>query len=188
MAPRHKITDELTKSRQEKLIVDLTTGATNYWQASKELGVSDSAVRRWFMTIPEDQKLLLVAQAKQRSDAAAKKDAAGILMSDGDDIDHDLRWIIRRLRAAIEDCGDDDKLLELAQLKEMRHTLESLAKVRGMFSQKIDVTIDLGSSPQFIVLRQIILRVLDQFPDAKMAFLNEMQTLKVLDAPRPASA
>lgn len=188
MAPRHKITDELPKSKQEQLIVALATGETSYFQVGKDLGIADNSVRRWFLSIPEDQKLLLVARAKQRADVAAKRDAAGILMSDGDDIDHDLRWILRRLKKAIEDCEDDDKLLELAQLREMRHTLESLAKVRGMFNQKIDVTIDLGSSPQFIVLRQIILRVLDQYPDAKMAFLNEMQTLKVLDAPRPPSA
>jgi hypothetical protein len=112
-----------------------------------------------------------------------------MIVSDGDDIDNDLRWLIRRLRSVIEGCTDDDKLLELAQMKEMRQTLVDLAKVRGMFTSKIDVTIDLGSSPQFIMLRQIILRVLERHLDAKMDFLDEMRTLKVIEhEPRPASA
>lgn len=97
-------------------------------------------------------------------------------------IDNDLRWLLRRLRQSIEEVGEDnDKLLELAQMREMRHTLESLGKLRGMFSQKIDVQIDLGSSPQFILLRQIILRVLDQHPEAKADFLREMNVLKVIE-------
>lgn len=186
---QYKVVQELTKSQRDQLVVDLVTGEKNFARVAKELGISDTSVARWWKTVPEDERLLLVAQAKQRSEVAQKRDAAGILMSEGDDIDNDLRWIIRRLRKAIEDCEDDDKLLELAQLREMRHTLESLAKVRGMFNQKIDVQIDLGSSPQFLMLRMIMLRVLDQFPDAKDAFLQEMQTLKVIDHdPRPASS
>jgi len=185
---RHKVDLELTKTKRDQLVVDLTTGATNPNRASKELGIVDNSIRRWFKSIPEDEKLLLVAQAKQRSDAAAKRDAAGILMSEGDDIDNDLRWLLRRLKTAIDYCEDDDKLLELAQMREMRHTLESLAKIRGMFNQKIDVQIDLGSSPQFLMLRTIILKVLDAHPDAKADFLDEMKVLKVIDhEPRPTS-
>ncbi|MEL7445478.1 MAG: hypothetical protein AAGK02_06660 [Pseudomonadota bacterium] len=178
---RHKVIHELTKSRRDQLVVDLATGATNYHRVSKELGISDSSIRRWYVTVPEDERLLLVAQAKQRSEVAAKRDAAGILMSDGDDIDNDLRWLLKRLKTAIDACEDDDKLLELAQMREMRNTLMDLAKVRGMFNQKIDVQIDLGSSPQFLLLRQIILRVLESHPAAKADFLTEMQSLKVIE-------
>ncbi|SHL40718.1 hypothetical protein SAMN05444414_11329 [Roseovarius marisflavi] len=112
------------------------------------------------------------------------QEAADLVASDGDDIDADLRWLLRRLRKVIEEAdetGEPDRILELAQMKEMRQTLMDLAKVRGMFSNKIDVTVDLGTSPQFIMLRKIILKVLEQHPAAKADFLAKMQTLKVVE-------
>lgn len=185
----HKVERELTTSQRNQIVVDLANGAISPERVGEKYGFSGNAVRRWWQTVPEDEKMLLVAQDRQRRDVAAKRNAADMIVSDGDDIDNDLRWLIRRLRSAIEGCTDDDKLLELAQMKEMRQTLMDLAKVRGMFTSKIDVTIDLGSSPQFIMLRQIILRVLERHPDAKMDFLDEMRALKVIEhEPRPASA
>ena len=185
----HKVERELTTSQRNQIVVDLANGVISPERVGEKYGFSGNSVRRWWKTVPEDEKMLLVAQDRQRRDVAAKRHAADMIVSDGDDIDNDLRWLIRRLRSAIEGCIDDDKLLELAQMKEMRQTLMDLAKVRGMFTSKIDVTIDLGSSPQFIMLRQIILRVLERHPDAKMDFLDEMRALKVIEhEPRPASA
>ncbi len=185
----HKVERELTTSQRNQIVVDLANGAISPERVGEKYGFSGNSVRRWWKTVPEDEKMLLVAQDRQRRDVAAKRHAADMIVSDGDDIDNDLRWLIRRLRSVIEGCTDDDKLLELAQMKEMRQTLMDLAKVRGMFTSKIDVTIDLGSSPQFIMLRQIILRVLERHPDAKLDFLDEMRALKVIEhEPRPASA
>jgi hypothetical protein len=185
----HKVERELTTSQRNQIVVDLANGAISPERVGEKYGFSGNSVRRWWKIVPEDEKMLLVAQDRQRRDVAAKRHAADMIVSDGDDIDNDLRWLIRRLRSVIEGCTDDDKLLELAQMKEMRQTLMDLAKVRGMFTSKIDVTFDLGSSPQFIMLRQIILRVLERHLDAKMDFLDEMRALKVIDhEPRPASA
>jgi hypothetical protein len=185
----HKVERELTTSQRNQIVVDLANGAISPERVGEKYGFSGNSVRRWWKTVPEDEKMLLVAQDRQRRDVAAKRHAADMIVSDGDDIDNDLRWLIRRLRSTVEGCTDDDKLLELAQMKEMRQTLMDLAKVRGMFTSKIDVTIDLGSSPQFIMLRQIILRVLERHPDAKMGFLDEMRALKVIEhESRPASA
>ena len=80
-----------------------------------------------------------------------------------------------------DETGEPDRILELAQMKEMRQTLMDLAKVRGMFSNKIDVTVDLGTSPQFIMLRKIILTVLEAHPAAKADFLDEMRALQVIE-------
>ncbi|TCP59765.1 hypothetical protein EV663_11661 [Rhodovulum bhavnagarense] len=179
MAPRHKIS-ELTEWKQEQLIKDRLKGRS-YDSIGEELGIAGNSVKRWWLqAVPEDKKLVIAAKMKKEE----VQEAADIIASDGDDIDMDLRWLLRRLRKVIEEAdesGEPDRILELAQMREMRQTLMDLAKVRGMFSSKIDVTVDLGTSPQFIMLRKIILRVLEQFPDAKAAFLDEMQALKVIE-------
>lgn len=180
MPARSKL-DELPQATRQKIKEDIILGRRSRVAVAKQLGIADTSVMRWIKKVPEEEKLLIIAKHKQQSQLAAVEEAAAIV-SDGADIDNDLRWLLRRLRQSIEEVGEDnDKLLELAQMREMRHTLESLGKLRGMFSQKIDVQIDLGSSPQFILLRQIILRVLDQHPEAKADFLREMNVLKVIE-------
>ncbi|MBA84190.1 hypothetical protein ACSSNL_05090 [Thalassobius sp. S69A] len=180
MGRRHKL-DELPQATQDRIKEELATGSRSMLAIGKQFGVSDTSVKRWWKKVPEDERLLIAARVRQSEHVAAVKEAAAAV-SDGDDIDNDLRWLVRRLRSAIESCGDDDdKLLELAQMREMRNTLMDLAKVRGMFSQKIDVTVDLGTSPQFLLLRQIILRVLEAHPSAKADFLTEMQQLQVIE-------
>lgn len=179
MAPRHKIS-ELTEWKQEQLIKDRLKGRS-YDDIGKELGIAGNSVKRWWtQAVPEDKKLLIAAKMKQED----VQMAADIVASDGDDIDMDLRWLLRRLRKVIEEAdetGEPDRILELAQMREMRQTLMDLAKVRGMFSNKIDVTVDLGTSPQFIMLRKIILNVLEQHPAAKADFLSEMRALQVIE-------
>jgi hypothetical protein len=186
MGRRHKL-DELPMATQDRIKEELAIGSRSMLAIGKQFGVSDTSVKRWWSKIPADERLLIAARVRQSGHIAAVKDAAAVV-SDGDDIDNDLRWLVRRLRTAIEACGeDDDKLLELAQMREMRQSLMDLAKVRGMFSSKIDVQINLAESPQFIQLRHIILRVLEQHPEAKLDFLDEMRVLKVIDhEARPA--
>lgn len=184
MAPRHKITDELNVSKQDALIVEIINGRS-FADVGRQLAISDTSVRRWWKTVPDDRRILVAARAKQAAELAEKREAADMIVSDGDDIDNDLRWLVKRLRKSIEAVGaDDDKLLELAQMREMRQQLMDLGKVRGMFNNKIDVSINLASSPQFILLRQIILTVLDRHPEAKADFLVEMNQMQVLDHAR----
>lgn len=75
MGNRHKVIQKLTKPQQEKLLVDIQTGATNYHKASREIGIADISIKRWFMSIPEDEKLRLVAQHLER--APPCRDGAG---------------------------------------------------------------------------------------------------------------
>lgn len=178
---KFKVEMELTKSARDKLVVDLTLRNKTATAAAREIGIADHSVHRWFKNLPEDEKMRLVAADAQRKKVAQTREAAKMIVSDGDDIDNDLRWLLNRLRTAIEACDNDEKLLELAQMREMRHTLESLAKIRGMFNNKIDVTIDLGSSPQFLVLRKIILEVLERHVDAKVDFLQRMRELNIVE-------
>jgi len=172
----------LSEQQRKDLVGRVKTGESNPNQEATRYDTSRQNIVRYLDSIPEDEKLILAAEYEQRKKAKAARQAAGVISEVGDDIDDDLRWLLRRLKnAIIEGEEQGDKLLELAQLREMRHTLESLAKIRGMFNSKIDIQIDLSSSPQWMVLRQVLTRVLDQHPDAKDAFLGEMRTMKVIE-------
>lgn len=174
----------LSEQQRKDMIARIQTGETNANKEADRWSTSRQNVVRYLKTVPESDKLIIAAEYEQKKKEQAARRAAGVIAEVGDDIDGDLRWILEKLRKTIEDAEDDadaDKLLELAQLREMRHTLESLAKICGLFAQKIDVQIDLNTSPQWMVLRQVLTRVLEHHPAAKMAFMNEMQSLKVIE-------
>ena len=49
-------------------------------------------------------------------------------------------------------------------------------------SKKVDVTIDINNSPAVLQIREVILNVLEQHPEAQADFLREMQRLRVIKA------
>ena len=111
---------------------------------------------------------------------------AAIVNEFGDDTDKDLKWVLRELKALLEGAkGDEDKVLQLGTLKELRQSLMALADLHGKLNKKMEIHLNLAESPQFIRLRKIILTVLDRHPDAKADFLDEMRVLKVIDAAVP---
>jgi ubiquinone biosynthesis protein UbiJ len=112
---------------------------------------------------------------------AAKQFEAGVLNEDRVEIDGDLRWVIQKLKALLQDAeGDEDRLLQLGSLREIRQSLLALAELQGKLNKELTVHLNLNESPQFLTLREIILRVLDRHPEAKADFLDEMRVLKVL--------
>ena len=72
--------------------------------------------------------------------------------------------------------------LALASLKEMRQTLIDLAKIHGTLKNELVVKIDLATSPQWAQLREILVEVFEQFPNAERAFVSKVRHLGVIDA------
>lgn len=95
----------------------------------------------------------------------------------------DLKWVLRELKRILEESKDDeDRVLQLGTLRETHKVLNSLANIFGLVSKKVDVTIDINNSPAVLQIREVILNVLEQHPEAQADFLREMQRLQVIEA------
>jgi hypothetical protein len=172
----------LPDAEREHYTREIILGRMSMEQAGRELGVSGMSVARYVTTIPDDERLAIVAQALHDSRVQGAMKNAAIANEFGDDVDQDLKWVLTELKALFQDAkGDKDKLLQLGTLKEVRSSLMALAEIHGKLNKKIDIHLNLNESPQFIKLRQIILTVLDRHPEAKADFLDEMRVLKVID-------
>jgi hypothetical protein len=173
----------LPQDKRDHYTRELILGRISMLQASKELGVSDMAVARFLTTIPDDERLAIVAQAMHDTRVQTAMKNAAVANEFGDDVDQDLKWVLRELKDLFTAAkGDEDRLLQLGSLKEVRASLMALAELHGKLNKKIDIHLNLAESPQFIKLRQIILTVLDRHPEAKADFLDEMRVLKVIDS------
>lgn len=177
----------LPDAEREHYTREIILGRMSMEQAGRELGVSGMSVARYVTTIPDDERLAIVAQALHDSRVQTAMKNAAVADQFGDDVDTDLKWVLGELKALFQSAkGDEDKLLQLGTLKEVRQSLMALAELHGKLNKRIDIHLNLNESPQFIRLRQIILSVLDRHPEAKADFLDEMRVLKVIDEAAPA--
>lgn len=64
MGCRHKL-DELLVATQERIKKELATGSRSMLAISKQFGVSDTSVKRWWNKVPVDERLLIAARVRQ---------------------------------------------------------------------------------------------------------------------------
>jgi hypothetical protein len=179
--------DLLPKAKRDKVVEDIVLGRKTMFRVGKELRIADSTVRRYMeLRVSDEERLRIVANAAHAHKIKEAEEAAGTVNDLGDDINADLRFVLRELKALLQDAkGDDDRVLQLGTLKELRQSLMSLADLTGKLSRRIDVSFELHQSPAFLELRTVILKVLDSHPDARADFLAEMQRMKVVENAAP---
>jgi len=174
----------LPDKKREHYTREIVLGRMSMWQASQELDMSDTSVARYITSLPEEDKLAILATAMHDAKVKTAMQHAAIVDEFGDDTDKDLKWVLRELKSLLEGAkGDEDRTMQLGALKELRQSLMALADLHGKLNKKMDIHLNLNESPQFIQLRQIILNVLDRHPAAKHDFLDEMDRMGVIKEP-----
>lgn len=179
----HKI-GKLPQAKRDAIVRDIVLGRKSMWQLSKETGISDTAIARYMKLVGEQERMEIVATAMGEAKLADTMTKAELINEFGEDTDKDLKWVLRELKTLLEAAkGDDDRQMQLGSLKELRQSLMALADLHGKLNKKMDVHLNLNESPQFIQLRGIILKVLNNHPAAKHDFLNEMDAMGVIQEP-----
>ena len=174
----------LPDKKREHYTREIVLGRMSMWQASQELDMSDTSVARYITSLPEADKLAILATAMHDAKVKTAMQHAAIVDEFGDDTDKDLKWVLRELKSLLEGAkGDEDRTMQLGALKELRQSLMALADLHGKLNKKMDIHLNLNESPQFIQLRQIILNVLDRHPAAKHDFRDEMDKMGVIKEP-----
>lgn len=173
----------LPDAKREHYTREILLGRISMFQAGKDLDMSDTSVARYISSIPEDEKLAVLATAMHDAKVKTAMQHAAIVNEFGEDTDKDLKWVLRELKSLLEGAkGDEDRVMQLGALKELRQSLMALADLHGKLNKKMDIHLNLNESPQFIQLRQIILDVLGRHPDAKADFLEQMKVLQIIKA------
>lgn len=179
----HKVAN-LPKAKRDEIVRDIVLGRKSMWKISKEIDISDASIARYMKLVDEEERLHIIATAMGEARMAELQDKADIVNQFGEDTDKDLKWVLRELKTLLQSAkGDDDRQMQLGSLKEIRQSLMALADLHGKLNKKMDVHLNLNESPQFIQLRGIILKVLNNHPAAKHEFLNEMDAMGVIKEP-----
>ena len=96
------------------------------------------------------------------------------------EIQSGLKRCLQHLDRILEKAKDDeDAQLQLAALKETRQTLIDLAKIYGTLKQSLTVNISLADSPEWHLLRQVLIETFNDYPEAGKAFIAKARRLNV---------
>ena len=142
----------------------------------------DAVTRHWQGHVRDNEELKRQILLDAKIDEHQRQAAA--LNGERVEIDTGLRKVVSEIEAILARAkGNEDDMLALGSLREMRATLLALAKIHGQLSQELTVRhVSISEDPRFHVLRAIILDVLERHPAAKADFLAAMQTGLLADA------
>lgn len=149
---------------------------------ARELKISETTVGRYMSRVTEEERLEILAKHYHEAKVKAAIQNAEVVNELGDDVQQDVKWLLRELKTLLSDAkGDEDRVLQLGTLKELRQSLLALADLQGKLSRKVEVHFALHESPAFLELRRVMIEVLDRHPEAKADFLERMGHLKVIE-------
>ena len=141
-------------------INEALVSGVSYRRIATQFGLSEPSVRR-------HNKSHLPAALVKASEASQVANADDLLMQ------------IKTLQAKTLDIlkrneGKDDRIA-LSAIKEARANLELIGKLLGELANS--PTVVMVNNPEWITLRTLIVNALDNYPEAKMAVVNEFERL-----------
>ena len=144
---------------------------------SRTYGISTDALRSHRDGhISEEQKRALVVDRKR--EVAADIDAE--INTDVVDIRSGLARIVAEVERILNRAkanGDDG--MALASLRDMRATLLDLAKVYGQLKDVSTIQVEVGATPQWALLRQILIETFRDHPAALPTFIAKARPLRL---------
>lgn len=146
----------------------------------KRFGVLPDAIRRHEQNHIDDElrKSIMVDLKHQR---IARLDAE--LNQDRSDISKGLNRIIGEIDGILQrakEAGDDG--MALVALRDMRHTLLDLAKLHGQLQNISTVRVEIGESPQWAQLKNILIEVFNEVPQAREVFARKTAHMRLIEA------
>ena len=126
--------------------------------------------------LPEDKRRQILLDAKRERD----QEVADELNGEQVEIKSGLKRILTEIDSILKrakDRGDDP--LALVSLREMRQTLLDLAKVYGTLKNELTINVNLADMPQWQQLREILVDVFRDHPEAELAFIEQTRHLRL---------
>lgn len=139
-------------------------------------GLHKDAIGRHFQNhVTEDRKKEIVLAAKEAASAQLDDE----INADQVDIAHGMKRILKEIETILGRARGEDDTLALTALRDMRATLESLAKLYGQLQDKTTIVVSINEAPEWLKLRAILGDVFRDHPEAGAAFVAQAQQARL---------
>lgn len=173
----HRPCTVCTHPHVKKIDEALVLRSMTQQQTADKYGLHYDAIRRHFANhVREEKRRQILLDAKRDRD----QQVADELNEEQVEIKSGLKRIVTeidRILKRAKERGDDP--LALVSLREMRQTLLDLAKVYGTLKNELTINVNLADMPQWQQLREILVDVFREHPDAERAFIERTRHLRL---------
>lgn len=156
-------------------------------EAAEKFGLTKDIMHRHSKHIDEALRRKILAQDIRDNEVAEQQAVAGVLNDERVEVQGGLKRVVKEIEEILGRAKEkNDDPLALASLKEMRNTLVDLAKVYGQLKTSLTINVALTDSPEWAELRQVLIDVFRDHPDAERTFVERAHKLGVTDGRRIA--
>ena len=136
------------------------------------VGCHYSSVTRYFQQLPEMRLREILAQ--DTLDRA--NEVTSILNDDKLDVSNAYSKLAMRVEAILTKAEQSDEpAFVLAAADGLRKVLRDIATLQGKMAQNLTVNVALADAPEWVVLRSILAKVIDEVPEAREPLLRHMR-------------
>ncbi|MEP6066062.1 MAG: hypothetical protein ABJ246_09515 [Paracoccaceae bacterium] len=161
------------RADKDELIRDLVLGNKSQLEVAAMCGIHSSQVSRFIKKhITEEMRREIQAEARM----TRMEKATGVLNDERVDIAKTYDSLARRVERLLTDAEErDEPAFALAAVDGLRKVLRDIAQMQGKLAQELTVNVSLTQAPEWITLRSIIAKVIDEVPAAREPLLRHMR-------------
>lgn len=158
---------------RDEIIRDLVLGNKTQLEIAAKVGVHSSQVSRFVKSkITEEMRREILAEAR----LTRVEKATGVLNNERLDIAKTYESLAHRVEALITKAEQtEDDGFALAAMDGLRKVLRDIAQMQGKLAQDLTVNISLAQAPEWVTLRKILSKVIDEVPAAREPLLRHMR-------------
>jgi len=158
---------------KNEIIKDLVLKNRTKKEVAALCGIHESNVTRFEQKwITEEMRREIIAEARM----TRVEKATGVLNSERLDIAKTYDSLARRVERILTEAEETEQpALALAAVDGLRRVLKDIATMQGQMAQELTVNVSLAQAPEWVTLRGILAKVIDEVPAAREPLLRHMR-------------
>lgn len=161
------------RSDRDEIIRDLVLKNRTKKKIAALCGIHESNVTRFEQKwIDEEQRREILASERM----TRMEKATGVLAEERLDISKTYETLARRVERILTEAeATDQPAFALAAIDGLRKVLRDMAQMQGKLAQELTVNVSLAQAPEWVTLRNILSKVIDEVPAAREPLLRHMR-------------
>lgn len=158
---------------KDEIIRDLVLGNRSQLEIAALCGIDSSNVSRFMKKhVTEEMRRRIVAEDRQ----TRLEQATGIFNDEALDAKATYDSLARRVEKLITRAEEnEDDAFALAAMDGLRKVLRDIAQMQGKLAQNMTLNVTLAKAPEWVTLRNILQKVIDEVPEAREPLLRHMR-------------
>jgi len=158
---------------KDEIVRDVILGKRTKLEIAALCGIHESNVTRYFKKhVTEEMHREIIAEDRMNR----MERATGVLNEERIDVANAYNSLAKRVEALIAKAEQtQDDAFALAGMESLRRVLKDIATMSGQMANDLTIQVTLAESKEWVTLRSILAKVIDEVPAAREPLLRHMR-------------